>query len=283
MRYHAFGRGCRPVAARPRRRAAAVARGADWVGLGDSFAAGPLIPNQSLSPLGCLRSDRNFARVAAGRDRHARSPTSPAAARRRRTWPGRRARARAPTRRSSTRCRPRRRSSRCRSAATTSASPRSSRTASPTTRSARPCQNRYGRGGVDQIARPDRGHGAEGRGGARADQVTGAERAHARRQLRRDPARDRHRLLAAGAAGLRRRAVPARQAEGPQRDAGDAGRGGRRGLRRRLQRRASAATPASRTATRWVEPLVPGNAAAPFHPNARGEAGVAVPVAAASS
>jgi hypothetical protein len=43
----------------------AVARGADWVGLGDSFAAGPLIPNQSLSPLGCLRSDRNFARLAA--------------------------------------------------------------------------------------------------------------------------------------------------------------------------------------------------------------------------
>jgi hypothetical protein len=30
--------------------------------------------------------------------------------------------------------------------------------------------------------------------------------------------------------------------------------------------------------TRWVEPLVPGNAAAPFHPNARGEAGVAAAV-----
>jgi hypothetical protein len=45
--------------------APAVARGADWVGLGDSFAAGPLIPNQSLSPLGCLRSDRNYARLAA--------------------------------------------------------------------------------------------------------------------------------------------------------------------------------------------------------------------------
>jgi hypothetical protein len=45
--------------------APATARGADWVGLGDSFAAGPLIPNQSLSPLGCLRSDRNFARLAA--------------------------------------------------------------------------------------------------------------------------------------------------------------------------------------------------------------------------
>ncbi len=38
---------------------------AQWVGLGDSFAAGPLIPNQSLNPLGCLRSTRNFARLAA--------------------------------------------------------------------------------------------------------------------------------------------------------------------------------------------------------------------------
>jgi hypothetical protein len=36
-----------------------------WVGLGDSFAAGPLIPNQSLSPLGCLRSDSNYAHQAA--------------------------------------------------------------------------------------------------------------------------------------------------------------------------------------------------------------------------
>jgi GDSL-like Lipase/Acylhydrolase family len=34
--------------------------------------------------------------------------------------------------------------------------------------------------------------------------------------------------------------------------------------------------------TRWVEPLVPSNAAAPFHPNARGEAGVATAVAAAA-
>ena len=35
--------------------------------------------------------------------------------------------------------------------------------------------------------------------------------------------------------------------------------------------------------TRWVEPLVPQNAAAPFHPNARGEARVAVVVTAASN
>lgn len=45
--------------------APAAAAAADWVGLGDSYAAGPLIPNQSLSPLGCLRSDHNFAHLAA--------------------------------------------------------------------------------------------------------------------------------------------------------------------------------------------------------------------------
>jgi lysophospholipase L1-like esterase len=44
---------------------AGSASAATWVGLGDSFAAGPLIPNQSLSPLGCLRSDNNFAHKAA--------------------------------------------------------------------------------------------------------------------------------------------------------------------------------------------------------------------------
>jgi hypothetical protein len=43
------------------------ARAADWVGLGDSYAAGPLIPNQSLQPLGCLRSSRNFAHLASAR------------------------------------------------------------------------------------------------------------------------------------------------------------------------------------------------------------------------
>jgi lysophospholipase L1-like esterase len=41
------------------------ASAANWAGLGDSYAAGPLIPNQQLNPLGCLRSDRNFAHVAA--------------------------------------------------------------------------------------------------------------------------------------------------------------------------------------------------------------------------
>jgi hypothetical protein len=35
--------------------------------------------------------------------------------------------------------------------------------------------------------------------------------------------------------------------------------------------------------TRWVEPLVPANLAAPFHPNARGEAGIAAVVVGAVS
>jgi hypothetical protein len=35
-----------------------------YVALGDSFTAGPLIPDQTGSPAGCLRSDRNYPRVA---------------------------------------------------------------------------------------------------------------------------------------------------------------------------------------------------------------------------
>jgi GDSL-like Lipase/Acylhydrolase family len=33
-----------------------------YVALRDSYTAGPLIPNQSLNPLGCLRSDQNYPR-----------------------------------------------------------------------------------------------------------------------------------------------------------------------------------------------------------------------------
>lgn len=35
-----------------------------YVALGDSYTAGPLIPDQSLAPLGCLRSDSNYPSVA---------------------------------------------------------------------------------------------------------------------------------------------------------------------------------------------------------------------------
>jgi lysophospholipase L1-like esterase len=44
--------------------AATGARAANYVGLGDSYAAGPLIPNPVL-PLGCLKSSNNYAHVAA--------------------------------------------------------------------------------------------------------------------------------------------------------------------------------------------------------------------------
>jgi lysophospholipase L1-like esterase len=43
-----------------------VARGAGYVALGDSYTAGPLIPNQ-IPPYGCLKSDRNFPHLAAAR------------------------------------------------------------------------------------------------------------------------------------------------------------------------------------------------------------------------
>ncbi len=45
--------------------AAAAAAAATYTALGDSYAAGPLIPNQSLNPLGCLRSDHNYAHLTA--------------------------------------------------------------------------------------------------------------------------------------------------------------------------------------------------------------------------
>lgn len=43
---------------------AAGARAANYAALGDSYAAGPLIPNPVL-PLGCLKSDHNYAHLAA--------------------------------------------------------------------------------------------------------------------------------------------------------------------------------------------------------------------------
>jgi lysophospholipase L1-like esterase len=45
---------------------AAGASAANYVSLGDSYTAGPLIPNQ-ISPLGCLKSDHNYPHLAAGR------------------------------------------------------------------------------------------------------------------------------------------------------------------------------------------------------------------------
>jgi lysophospholipase L1-like esterase len=46
--------------------AAAAARAANYTSLGDSYAAGPFIPNP-LTPLGCLKSDHNYSHLAAPR------------------------------------------------------------------------------------------------------------------------------------------------------------------------------------------------------------------------
>ncbi len=42
-----------------------AATGGRYVALGDSYTAGPLIPNQLADPAGCLRSDRNYPHVVA--------------------------------------------------------------------------------------------------------------------------------------------------------------------------------------------------------------------------
>lgn len=47
--------------------APAEAAASRYVALGDSFTAGPLIPNQHGSPIGCLRSDHNYPSLLAAR------------------------------------------------------------------------------------------------------------------------------------------------------------------------------------------------------------------------
>jgi hypothetical protein len=44
---------------------AAAAQSQSYTSLGDSYTAGPLIPNQLTNPIGCLRSDHNYPHLAA--------------------------------------------------------------------------------------------------------------------------------------------------------------------------------------------------------------------------
>ena len=150
----------------------------------------------------------------------------------------------------------------------------------------RPCQNRYAPGGVDQLRARIVATAPKIDAVLGGHQARVAERADPRRQLRRDRAAHRDR-----AAGRRCRwrgptcrtcaamhealnAMLAR-ARGGQRTTEHAHRGHVRPERGRDACRSSS--------TRWVEPLVPGNTAAPFHPNARGMAAFAPLVAAASN
>jgi hypothetical protein len=260
--------------------APATAGAAKWVGLGDSFAAGPLIPNQSLSPLGCLRSSRNFARLAAASEGHTLTDVSCSGAR----------------------------TTHMTNPQSTDAGTNPPQLGALTADTAivslqiggndigfteilqncvtynpfgRPCQNRYNPGGNDEIA---------ARINATAPKVAAVI------QGIRGTARNARILVVNYAAILPATGsgcwpqVPLAYSDVPY-------------LRnKQLELNAMVKTVAAAngavlvddysasigrdacrsSGTRWVEPLVPGNVAAPFHPNARGMAGIAPVVAAAS-
>jgi hypothetical protein len=260
--------------------APAPASAADWVGLGDSYAAGPLIPNQSLSPLGCLRSSRNFAHIAAANRGMTLADASCSGAK----------------------------TDDMLGAQSTSAgtNPPQFNALSAATKVvslqiggndigfteilencvtynpfAHPCQDRYNPGGNDQI---------QARIAAAAPKVAAVlagihQRSPAAKVLVVNYAA----ILPDTGSGCWPQ-VPLAYADVPYLRAKE------KALNTMLAQQAAAGgatyvddytasigKDACRSSgTRWVEPLVPGNAAAPFHPNARGEAGVAVSVTAAS-
>ena len=261
--------------------APASANAAYWVGLGDSFAAGPLIPSQTLNPLGCLRSTRNYARLASAQlgvslkdascsgaeTAEMTTPQSTSAG----TNPPQLDAIAADTRVVSlqiggndigfteilTNC----------------------QTANPF---GRPCQNKYVRNGVDEL---------RARIAATAPKVGAvlagikARNANARILILNYEA-----ILPSSGSGCWPQ-VPMAWADVPyvrgiqlELNAMIAGEASKAGARLVDAYTASLGKDACKSSgTRWVEPLVPGNAAAPFHPNARGMQGVAGPVAAAAA
>jgi hypothetical protein len=251
-----------------------------WVGLGDSFAAGPLIPSQSLSPLGCLRSSRNFARLAAASEGHVLTDVS------------------------------------CSGAKTTDMTTPQNTSAgtNPPQLDAltadteivslqiggndigfteilqncvtynpfgRPCQNRYKPGGVDEIA---------ARIATTAPKVAAViQEIHRRSPLAQVLVVNYAAILPERGSGcwpqvpLAYSDVPYLRSKQIELNTMLANVAGSNRALLVDDYAASVGRDACRSSgTRWVEPLVPGNAAAPFHPNARGMAGIAPLVAAAS-
>jgi hypothetical protein len=260
--------------------APATAGAAKWVGLGDSFAAGPLIPNQSLSPLGCLRSSKNFARLAAAREGHTLTDVSCSGAK----------------------------TTHMTASQSTSAGTNAPQLNALTLDTAivslqiggndigfteilqncvtynpfgKPCQNRYNPGGNDEIAA--RIAATAGKVDAVLDEI--AVRSPDARVLVVNYAA----ILPNSGTGCWPQ-VPLAYSDVPYL------RSKQKDLNTMLEQQAAAngavyvddytasiGRDACRSSgTRWVEPLVPGNAAAPFHPNARGMEGIAPVVAAAS-
>ena len=258
----------------------ASAGAAKWVGLGDSFAAGPLIPNQSLSPLGCLRSSRNFARLAAAQEGHALTDVSCSGAR----------------------------TTHMTAPQSTSAGTNPPQLDAVTADTGivslqiggndigyteilqncvtynpfgRPCQNRYNPGGNDEIkARID----------ATAPKVAAViQGIRAKAPSARILVVNYAAILPDSGSGcwpqvpLAYSDVPYLRTKQKQLNSMLAQQAAGNGAIYVDDYTASIGRDACRgSGTRWVEPLVPGNAAAPFHPNARGMAGIAPVVAAAS-
>jgi hypothetical protein len=259
--------------------ATASASAADWVGLGDSYAAGPLIPNQQLDPLGCLRSDHNFAHLAAAqlgqslRDVSCSGATTDDMTQAQDVTPG-----------------PNPPQFDALGAGTRTVTLQIGgndigfteiieNCASPSP-FGHPCQDRYVVNGHDTLA---------DRISAAAPKVAAAiQGIHARSPQARVFVVDYAAILPESGSGCWP-TVPLTWADVPYL------RGVQKGLNAMLAQQAAAngATlvddytasighdACKPSSTKWVEPLVPTHAAAPFHPNARGEAGIAGVVAAA--
>ena len=260
--------------------APAAAHAADWVGLGDSYAAGPLIPNQSLSPLGCLRSDHNYAHLAVPAGATLRDVSCSGAKTTNMTGSQSTSAGTNPPQFDAL------------SAATKVVTLQISgndigfteiiqncATANPF---GHPCQDRYVKNGVDEI---------RVRINAVAPKVADViQGIHQRSPSAKVLVVNYAAIFPSTGLGCWPQ-VPIAFADVPY----------LRAIQTALnsmlaqQAGANAATivdaytastgkdACKSSGTRWVEPLVPGNAAAPFHPNARGEAGVAVAVKAAAS
>ena len=262
---------------------AAGASAANWAGLGDSYAAGPLIPNQQLNPLGCLRSDHNFAHLAAAALGRSLADASCSGAKTddmtapQDVTPGP---ANPPQ-----------------FNALTSDTQivtlqiggndigftsilENCATANPF---AHPCRDKYVVNGHDTLADKIAATAPKVAAVLQGIHTALAQRARLRRQLRGDPARDRQRLLAAGpdrrsptcptCAASRRTSTRCSPSRRPPTAHGSS----------TTTPPASAATRASRRRRAGSSRWCPANAAAPFHPNARGEAGIAAVVVSAVS
>ncbi|HEY7076124.1 MAG TPA: SGNH/GDSL hydrolase family protein [Solirubrobacteraceae bacterium] len=260
--------------------APAAAAAAQWVGLGDSYAAGPLIPNQSLSPLGCLRSDHNFAHLAAAQLGYTLADVSCSGA----TTADM-------TQSQSTDVGTNPPQFNALSAATEFVSVQisgndigftnileSCATANPF---GHPCKDKFDSGGVDQIS---------ARIAAAAPKVAAVlDGIHARSPGATVLLVDYAAILPETGLGCWPQVpfawadVPYLRAKEKELNAMLATQAGLHGAELVDDYTAGIGHDACKSpSVRWVEPLVPATAAAPFHPNARGEAGVAAAVVAAA-